>query len=67
MKKRILIFAALLIFCIMTGWGVAKPIATIDNPVFTFDTIPEGFHLDHEFIIKNTGDTELNIENVLPP
>ncbi|MBU8847944.1 MAG: DUF1573 domain-containing protein [Desulfobacterales bacterium] len=39
----------------------------VDNPVFTFEKVPEGVHVHHEFIIKNSGDTLLHIENVLPP
>jgi len=37
------------------------------NSVFTFDPVPEGVHVSHEFIIKNTGDVMLNILSVLPP
>jgi hypothetical protein len=44
-----------------------KPEIKIDNPVFTFESVPEGVHVLHEFIVKNTGDTLLHIENVLPP
>ncbi len=67
MKRIVLIFTMLLVLLFMTDSVIATPIATVDNPEFTFDSIPEGVHLDHEFIIRNTGDTELTIENVLPP
>jgi hypothetical protein len=39
----------------------------IDNPVFTFEAVPDGVHVTHEFIIKNAGDTLLHITNVKPP
>jgi len=44
-----------------------KPKVKIDHPVFTFESVPEGSHVVHEFIIKNKGDSLLTINNVLPP
>ncbi len=67
MKRIVFIFAILLALLFMANLGVAKPIATVDNPTYTFKSIPEGVHVDHDFIIRNTGDTQLNIEKVLPP
>ncbi len=67
MRKFSLITAALLVLCLMSSWAIAGPVAVIDEPVFTFKSVPEGTRIEHVFIIKNTGDTDLNIENVLPP
>ncbi len=46
---------------------LAAPKVRVENPVFTFESIPEGLFVLHEFIIKNTGDTPLIIDDVLPP
>lgn len=68
MKKKTLgvITVLFAVFCLAHP-GMAQPNVVIENPVFTFDSIPEGVHVPHEFIIKNTGDTQLRILKVLPP
>ncbi|MBU1343891.1 MAG: DUF1573 domain-containing protein [Proteobacteria bacterium] len=65
-KKTILITILFVLFC-LPYYGMAQPKALIDDPIFTFEAVPEGVHVSHEFIIKNTGVTLLHIENVLPP
>lgn len=67
MKKNTIIIAIFFaVFC-LPYQGLAEPIVLIDNPVYTFESVPEGEFVLHEFIIKNSGDTLLHIENVLPP
>ena len=67
MKKINIIIAMLFgLFC-LPYQGMAQQKVEIDNPIFTFESVPEGVHVIHEFIIKNTGDTLLHIINVLPP
>lgn len=67
MKKVISLFVAVLaVFC-LTQKGIAQPVANIEAPVYQFDPVPDGVRVDHEFVIKNDGDSELHIENVLPP
>ncbi|MCG8566600.1 MAG: DUF1573 domain-containing protein [Desulfobacterales bacterium] len=52
-------------------WGpvsaTAQPAAVVSSPVYTFDPVPEGTHIDHTFIVKNTGTKLLRVLNVLPP
>jgi hypothetical protein len=67
MKK---LFIILLVFFFGTVFMLpcsATPKAKPVNPVFEFSSLPEGENIIHEFIIRNTGDTPLNILNVLPP
>lgn len=45
----------------------AAPRAVPVDAVFEFSPLPEGEKILHEFIVRNTGDTVLNITNVLPP
>lgn len=67
MKKKSLIIAILsLLFC-LPQLGMAQPKVLVENPVFTFESVPEGLNVLHDFIIKNSGDTLLHITNVLPP
>ncbi len=42
----------------------ATPIASVDNPVFDFGSISQGKRADHVFVLKNKGDSVLNIGNV---
>jgi len=67
MEKKIIIIALLIVVFILPQKGLAQPKVLIDNPVFTFESVPEGVKIPHEFIIKNIGDTTLHINNVLPP
>jgi len=67
MKKKTIITAILFTLFFLPHQLIAKPKTLIDNPVFTFESLPEGIKIPHEFIIKNTGDTLLRIEKVLPP
>ncbi len=46
---------------------LAVPKAVPVAPVFEFALVPEGHHIDHVFIVRNTGDTPLNITRVLTP
>lgn len=67
MKKKIILIAFLIAVFFLPQQGIAQPESLIDAPVFTFESIPEGVSIAHEFIVKNIGDTLLHINNVLPP
>lgn len=67
MKKiRILCFV-LFLTILELSYVKASPMLQVDQPIFVFNAIPEGTSVTHEFKIKNTGDSILNIEAVLPP
>ena len=70
--KKINIITA--VFFVLSGFvpgfvpgAMAQAKVVVDNPVFNFESIPEGSHVSNEFIIKNSGDTLLHITNVKPP
>ncbi len=48
-------------------YGWAGPEAVPAASVFEFKPVLEGKYLTHDFIIKNQGDTPLNITDVRPP
>jgi len=51
--------------CAQTAFDQANPPRIeIANPVFNFGTALEGQHVTHDFVIKNSGRTELVITNV---
>lgn len=52
------------IFLLFTSAAMGAPIASVDNPVFDFGAVSQGKHVDHVFILKNKGDSVLNIGNV---
>lgn len=66
MKIKIILY---IFFCMLPVCAVsmALPVATVENPVYTFDAVPEGANVEHEFVIKNSGDMILTIDNVMPP
>ncbi len=67
MGKIKILSTVLLMLIGFVPMAVAQPKAVIENPVFTFEAVPDGAHVAHEFIIKNVGDTLLHITNVKPP
>jgi hypothetical protein len=67
MKKKTILMIIFLFGLVLPYMAFAQQKAEIANPVFTFDPVPEGVHVDHVFIVKNTGDTILRIEKVSPP
>jgi hypothetical protein len=58
------VFLAVVLFALPCS---ATPRAVFVDAVFEFSLLPEGEKILHEFIVRNTGDTPLNITNVLPP
>lgn len=67
MKKKLILLAILMAVFFLPHPGSAQPKILIDNPVFIFESIPEGVSIPHEFKIKNMGDSLLHIHNVMPP
>ncbi len=59
-----MVFLAVVLFALPC---TAAPKAVFVDAVFEFSPLPEGEQIIHEFIVRNTGDTDLNITNVLPP
>jgi hypothetical protein len=67
MEKIKILNIVLFVLVFLASPAFAQPKAVIDNPVFTFEAVPDGVHVAHEFIIKNVGDTLLKITNIKPP
>lgn len=67
MKRQWLVLLGVVILWFQVAPCLAVPRAEPVASVFTFDSLPEGEPIDHTFVIKNTGDMDLNILNVLPP
>lgn len=60
-------FRSSLVACIvfMTAFAAhAAPRIATDKPLFDFGSIPQGKKLTHTFVIRNTGDAPLTIEQV---
>ena len=67
MKKKIILIAILFVHLCLPYQGLAQQKLEVENPIYTFEQVPEGLLVTHEFILKNTGDTLLKIEKVSPP
>lgn len=68
MKKTAIIHLAILVSLLLTAvTAAAAPKAVLLEPVFTFNPVPEGMGLSHEFIVRNQGDEPLDILDVIPP
>lgn len=73
MKKTILILCALVLSCVYFGIraeeapsNVTAPNLSVSPEIWNFGTIIEGDTADRIFLIKNTGNAELTINNVRP-
>ena len=67
MKKILILILATSILGLSYGLATAAPKAVPVNPKFEFSGVAEGQGITHEFIIRNEGDTKLNITSVIPP
>jgi len=67
MKKKTILTAVFFMVLVFPYWGIAGQKIEIAEPVFSFEPVPEGVHVEHTFIVKNTGDALLTIEKVVPP
>lgn len=65
-KSGVLIFFTVVLSFFSVN-AAAGPKVQVDQPVHTFESIPEGKHVSHTFIVKNSGDAVLNITGVKPP
>ena len=61
----ILIVFLTIVLNVMPCAAVSKAVPV--DPVFEFSSLPEGENILHEFVVRNAGDTPLNITDVLPP
>ncbi len=66
-KKILILILATSILALSFGLAMATPKAVPVNPKFEFSDVAEGQGITHEFIIRNEGDTKLNITSVIPP
>ncbi len=67
MEKIKINVAIVCMLVFLASQAMAQPKAVIDNPVFKFESVPDGVHVTHDFKIKNVGDTILHLTSVKPP
>ncbi len=51
-------------FITVNSGEIKGPIAFIAKPVFTFNPVPEGKEITHDYSIENKGNSVLNIEKI---
>lgn len=66
-KKLSILILSIVVLSFLSATAAAGPKVQVDQPVYAFESIPEGKHISHTFIIKNSGDSVLNITGVKPP
>ena len=66
-KKINILIAILFLLFVFASGAMAQPKVLIENPVYTFESVPEGTHVVHKFKVKNMGDSILKITEVKPP
>lgn len=59
--------AVILLPCMVYAAQGPEPRIAIDDPVYIFESIPEGSHVSHVFKLKNTSDVPVRILKVQPP
>jgi hypothetical protein len=63
-RKFMFIFSLLAAFACSIAVAADEPVAFAPEGIYTFESVPEGTKITHEFIIQNKGTAPLNIENV---
>lgn len=66
MKLSSAITTAFFLFILSGASALAAPQLVVDEPNFSFGTIPQGKKVNHVFAIRNSGDTPLTIQRVRP-
>jgi hypothetical protein len=51
----------------MVSPSYAEQKLEVTESIYLFEPVPEGVHVSHDFILKNTGDARLIVEKVMPP
>ncbi len=64
MKSFLCLLTVAGIFLFLAPFAIGAPIVSVDKPVFDFGVIAQGKRVDHVFILKNKGDSVLNLGNV---
>jgi Protein of unknown function (DUF1573) len=65
MKLTLTMLMTIIIVAGPTG-AIAAPEISVDRPVYDFGSISQGKKVEHVFIIRNKGNTPLNIKSVRP-
>lgn len=69
-NPRRALYILVAVLCVGMCLGVAQaetgPLAVVPEGVFEFGTVPQGHKVEHEFTIKNAGDSDLIIQKVVP-
>lgn len=61
------IFLAAVVFCLSTAPAFASPLISFPSTALDFGKVPEGKTIIHEIVFTNTGDTVLEVGDVLVP
>ncbi len=66
--NRLLVLAALILVAAgmpAAAWAYeVAPVAVIESPSYDFGSVYEGIDVYHDFIVKNTGTADLEIQKV---
>jgi len=66
MRKNMIFISSFVVFTVLllSAIGYAAPKIACDEPVWEFEKALEGERVNHKFIVKNTGNEDLEITNV---
>ncbi len=64
MKQMILALTVLVLVLPAVPAAAGTPAAVVPSPLYEFEPVPDGEHIFHDFIIKNTGTADLKISRV---
>jgi hypothetical protein len=52
-------------FLLLAAAAVASPHIAVETPVFDFGTIANGSEVLHDFVVRNTGDSDLEVQRIV--
>ncbi|MDY6903624.1 MAG: DUF1573 domain-containing protein [Thermodesulfobacteriota bacterium] len=64
--QRIVLFAAIVLLStqVVYAEGAGMPHAVVASTVYEFESVPDGTEVKHDFVLQNTGDAPLKVDNV---
>ena len=63
---RLVLSAAMVLCASLAHAADSEPTLVVGQPLFDFGTVAQGQPVKHDFIIKNTGTSELQVRKILP-
>lgn len=60
------VFSFSVFFLFLPFYALAEPRLQIENQIYDFDVVSEGTAIEHDYLIRNIGDSVLEVQKIVP-